>query len=209
MAKIGVSIVEDIGEIREGLERVIAGSQHFRLVSSYDEAETALIELPQLRPDIVIVDIQLPGISGIDCVRKVAAICPQMQFVMFTIYEDSEQVFEALAAGATGYLLKQTAPDKVLEALQDLYEGGSPMSASIARRVVSSFRTAQPANDALQMLSGRELEILNLLSKGLLYKEIAERLSISTGTVRKHLQNIYRKLQVQNKVEAINRAFGK
>jgi len=209
MTSIGVSIIEDIADIRHGLERIIADAPDFLLLSSYDNAEDAISSLPDIRPDIVIADIQLPGLSGIDCIRRVKAVCPSVQFMMFTIYEDSEQVFEALEAGANGYLLKQTPQDRILDAIRELHQGGSPMSSGIARRVVSSFRKQSLQSADANVLSARESEVLQLLAKGLLYKEIGQRLQISTGTVRQHIHKIYGKLQVQNKTEAINKAFRK
>jgi DNA-binding NarL/FixJ family response regulator len=209
MTSIGVSIVEDIADIRHGLERILSGAPDFLLLSSYDNAENAITALPDIQPDIVIADIQLPGLSGIDCIRRVKAVCPSIQFMMFTISEDSEQVFEALEAGASGYLLKQTPQDRILDAVRELYQGGSPMSSGIARRVVSSFHKRSSQSGAPDVLSARENEVLQLLAKGLLYKEIGLRLQISTGTVRQHIHRIYGKLQVQNKTEAINKAFGK
>jgi len=149
-------------------------------------------------------DIALPGSSGLDCIRRLKAAGSGMQFIVFTIYEDSDQVFEALAAGASGYLLKDTPPDRIISALRELYDGGSPMSATIARKVVSSFQ--RPGH--IHELSPRETEILGLLSKGFLYKEIADRLHIAVGTVRQHIHRIYDKLHVQNRTEAINKAFG-
>jgi DNA-binding NarL/FixJ family response regulator len=149
-------------------------------------------------------DIALPGSTGIDCIRRLKDAGSSIQFVVFTIYENSEQVFEALAAGASGYLLKDTPPDRIVTALRDLHAGGSPMSASIARKVVASFRRPTWAG----VLSSREEEVLGMLAKGLLYKEIADRLHISTGTVRQHIHRIYEKLHVQNRTEAINKYFG-
>jgi len=208
MQPISISIVEDNIAVRKGLERIIQETDGFLCLSSYDNAEDAIKELPDIQPDLVIMDIQLPGASGIECVRQMKAAFPRMQFMMFTIYEDSEQVFEALAAGATGYLLKNTPPEKIPNALRELHAGGSPMTTGIARRVVTSFQK-QPAQDTVNELSTRENEVLQLLSKGFLYKEIANRLQISIGTVRQHIHNIYGKLQVQNKTEAINKAYRK
>src|SRR6185437_975318 len=168
MTSIGVSIIEDIADIRHGLERIIADAPDFLLLSSYDNAEDAISSLPDIRPDIVIADIQLPGLSGIDCIRRVKAVCPSVQFMMFTIYEDSEQVFEALEAGANGYLLKQTPQDRILDAIRELHQGGSPMSSGIARRVVSSFRKQSLQSADANVLSARESEVLQLLAKGLL-----------------------------------------
>lgn len=208
METIRISIVEDISEIREGMRFVINQTPGFECVSVYENAEDAIVDLPQLCPDIVIMDINLPGMNGVECIRKVKTSTPQTQFIMFTVFEEGEQVFEALSAGATGYLLKKTPPHKIIEALHELQEGGSPMSASIARKIVTSFQKATPSEEG-QKLSVREKEILDHLAKGLLYKEIASKLSISTGTVRQHIHNIYEKLHVQNRTEAINKVFGR
>jgi DNA-binding NarL/FixJ family response regulator len=204
MEPIQVSIVEDITEIREGMRFLVNQTPGFSCLSVYDNAEAACKGLLASPADLVIMDIALPGATGVDCIRQLKAAGTKMQFMIFTIYEDSDQVFEALAAGASGYLLKDTAPDKIIAALKELHEGGSPMSISIARKVVASFhRTPEPAP-----LSPREMEVLTLLAKGLLYKEIAELLRISTGTVRQHIHNIYERLHVQNRTEALNKVFG-
>jgi DNA-binding NarL/FixJ family response regulator len=200
-----ISIVEDISEIREGMRFMVNQTPGLRCVSVYDNAEDAVKGLPSDAPDIVIMDIGLPGNTGVDCIRELKAQGHRMQFVIFTVYEDSDQVFEALSAGASGYLLKNTSPDKIVAALYELYNGGSPMSLSIARKVVASFH--QPAER--NQLSTREMEVLNLLAKGFLYKEIATQLSITTGTVRQHIHNIYDKLHVQNRTEALNKIFGR
>lgn len=216
MEKISVSIVEDNPEIRRGVQRVLNGSEGFTCLSVHGDAEDAMEQLPVLRPKMVIMDINLPGVNGIHCIRTLKEKCPDMEFVMFTIYEDGEQVFEALSAGAGGYLLKKTRPDKLLEALQELYEGGAPMSAGIARKVVHSFqrreqeasKASPAANKSLQALTAREQEILLLLSKGFFYKEIASQLGISTATVKQHIHRIYDKLHVANRTEAINKVYG-
>jgi DNA-binding NarL/FixJ family response regulator len=209
MTPIAVSIIEDIADIRLGLEQIIRNAEGFLFLSAYDNAEEATASLPNIQPDVVIADIQLPGMTGIDCIRRVKATCPDIQFMMFTVYEDSAQVFEALEAGANGYLLKQTPKDRILDAIRELHEGGAPMSAGIARRVVGSFRASTTTEGAVASLSARENEILQLLAKGLIYKEIGHRLQITPGTVRQHIHNIYGKLQVQNKAEAINKLFRK
>jgi DNA-binding NarL/FixJ family response regulator len=206
---IAVSIVEDLKDIRESLRRLIASAPGFLCLSAYSNAEDALNELPNLNPDIVLMDINLPGMNGIECIKKVKAVCPKMQFMMFTIYEDSEQVFDALTAGASGYLLKKTPKEKILEALQELHEGGSPMSSHIARKVVNYFQKKQEASDTAAQLSPREKEVLELLAKGFLYKEIADKLNITAGTVGQHIHNIYEKLHVENRTEAVNKFFGR
>ena len=208
MNQITLCIVEDIEEIRRSLENIVRQSPDCLLLEAFSNAEDALVKLPELQPDIVIMDINLPGMTGIDCLRKTRSRCPKTQFMMFTIYEDSEQVFEALEAGASGYLLKNTKPEKIIAAIKELQEGGAPMTAGIARRVVHSFQRQTMIADEKAKLSARENDVLTLLAKGLLYKEIAQKLGISFGTVRQHIHNIYEKLHVQNKTEAINKAFG-
>ncbi len=205
---ISVSIVEDLKEIREHVQRIIEYADDFLCLSAYSNAEDALKELSVLQPHLVLMDINLPGMNGIDCIQKMKEKCPEMQFMMFTIYENSELVFDALEAGATGYLLKKTPPDKILEALKELYYGGAPMSTQIARKVVSAFRKTKPENNEAG-LSTRETEVLQLLSKGFLYKEIADKLNIATGTVRQHIHKIYEKLHVQNRTEALNKYYGR
>lgn len=205
METIRVSIVEDIADIREGMRFIVNQTPGFQCLSTYSNAEDALIGLTAEPPDICVMDIALPGSTGIECIRQLKASGSPIQFVVFTIYENSDQVFEALSAGASGYLLKDTPPDRIILALRDLYNGGSPMTASIARKVVSSFQ--RPS--ATDILTVREKEILSLLSKGLLYKEISQQLNISTGTVRQHIHHIYEKLHVQNRTEAINKFFGR
>jgi len=206
---IAVSIVEDIQDVRDSLCRMMESAPGFLCLSAYSNAEDALKDLPQVNPDIVLMDINLPGMNGIECIKKIRAICPQIQFMMFTIYEDSEQVFDALAAGASGYLLKKTPKEKILEALRELHEGGSPMNAHIARKVVGYFQKEKEIRNAEAQLSPREKEVLELLSKGFLYKEISDRLNIAIGTVQQHIHKIYEKLHVQNRTEAVNKFFGR
>lgn len=206
---IAVSIVEDIDEIRTRLKNILDESEEFVCTGAYSKAEDALNELPVAAPDIVLMDINLPGMSGIECMRRVKSVAPDILFMMFTIYEDSEQVFEALSAGASGYLLKKTPQEEITAALKELYEGGSPMSTQIARKVVAYFqKKGEPQNAEDNILSPREKDVLELLSKGYLYKEIADKLSISTGTVRQHIHKIYEKLHVQNRTEALNKFYG-
>lgn len=210
MAKIKVVIVEDLAEVAEGLAAFIQHDEALQLLATYRTAEAAVLELPLLKPDIVIMDINLPGMTGIECVRKVKALEPSIQFMMFTVYENNDQVFEALKAGASGYLLKKTPPLQIIESIKELQEGGSPMSASIARKLVTLFvdQHTVKATPEAAVLTAREKEVLNLIAKGLLYKEIAEQLGISFHTVRQHIGKIYEKLHVQNKTEAINKVFG-
>ena len=205
---ITICIIEDLIEIQKGLQTIIESDWRFKLIKSFENAEDAIAQLPLLNPDIVLTDINLPGKSGIDCITEIKYKIPETQFIMFTIYEDNDQVFEALKAGANGYILKNTSPEKIIEALLELNDGGSPMSPKIARKVLSSFN-ATTNNNVYELISKREQEVLELLSKGFLYKEIADKLNITLSTVKRHLNHVYTKLQVQNKTEAINKMYGR
>ena len=205
---ITLAIVEDLDEVRDGLKHFISLSPDFQVLDTYKTAEEAVFEIPKQKPDIVIMDISLPGMNGIECIREIKNKVPGTQFMMFTVYENDEKVFEALKAGATGYLLKNTGLVQMIEALKELYTGGSPMSANIARKLVKVFNEQEKNTTTVEVLSQRENEILQLLARGLLYKEIADQLHISTNTVRQHIHKIYEKLHVQNRTEAINKAFG-
>lgn len=206
--KIKVGIVEDEKQIRQGVSMLINGSEGFVCEHIFENAEDAVANIPSLGLDVVLMDIHLAGKSGIDCVALLKPLCPGTQFLMFTSYEDTDSVFKALKAGATGYLTKTTQPSKILDALVDVYKGGSPMSSHIARKIVSSFHMEEE-NAELKKLSQREKEILDLLSKGLRYKEIADQLFLSTETVRTHIRNIYEKLQVNSRTDALNKVFPK
>jgi DNA-binding NarL/FixJ family response regulator len=201
MNPIKVTVVEDIPELRNGLISLLQWDDRFEAVSSHNDAESAIDHIIAMQPDIVVMDINLPDMNGIECIRKIKKDCPHSQFIMFTIYEDDEHLFDALEAGATGYILKKASHQKILDSLEELYNGGSPMSTSIARKVINRFKKPE-TNDFLN-ITEREKEILSLLGKGLLYKEIAEQLHITTGTVKQHLHKIYEKLHVQNRTEAI------
>jgi DNA-binding NarL/FixJ family response regulator len=209
MSKIKLAIVEDLEEVAEGLSEFIKRDNELHLLAMYRTAEAAALELPIIKPDIVIMDINLPGITGIECIRQVKLTGVPMLFMMFTVYENNDQVLEALKAGASSYLLKKTPPQQIIEAIKELHKGGSPMSASIARKLVTIFQE-QPKglNNEAAVLTNREREVLECLAKGLLYKEIAEQLGISFHTVRQHIGKIYEKLHVQNKTEAINKVYG-
>ena len=215
---ISVCIVDDNKDIRSALEQIILMAEGYTLAGSFSDAEEALQKIPLVNPNIVLMDINLgDGESGIDCVRQLRPLNPGILFMMCTVYEEDEKIFEALTAGANGYILKKTAPNKLLDALRELYEGGAPMSSQIARKVVNAFQVkaaAEPVGTSNQgksinVLSNRENEILELLAKGMLYKEIAGRLFISQETVRKHVYHIYEKLHVNNRVEAINKFYGR
>jgi DNA-binding NarL/FixJ family response regulator len=203
---IRVSIVEDLAEIREGLVDLVRSDRELSMIGSFEDAESAVQKLPDLQADIVVMDINLPGMSGIDCIKIVKEKCPGTQFMMFTVYENDDKVLQAMQAGATGYLLKRTKPDQILEGIKELNQGGSPMSSNIARKLLTIFLHKKKAAKK-DVLSDRENEVLQLLADGLLYKEIAERLYIGHGTVRQHLHNIYEKLHVHNRTEAVNKYF--
>jgi DNA-binding NarL/FixJ family response regulator len=198
-----VSIVEDDSRIRESLIVLIDGTEGFRCVSAYENAEEALEDIPRKAPDVVLMDINLPGISGIECVRGLKDRMPDLQIIMLTVFEDSERIFQSLEAGATGYLLKRTPPDQILSAIREVCNGGSPMSSQIARKVVQSFRKTRENSNPPVKLSPREEEILSALAKGSRDKEIAEALFISVDTVHSHLRRIYEKLQVRSRTEAV------
>ena len=206
MNTINVAIIEDTDEIRESLQVLINGTEGFKCEKVYENATNAIKELPLLLPDVVLMDINMPGMSGIECVLILKDKMPTTQFMMVTVFDDEDSIFNAIKAGASGYILKNTSPTKILEAIFEIYNGGSPMSAGIARCVIDSMQKKKNTTD---MLTERELGVLNLLSKGFFYKEIASELDISLQTVKRHIQNIYRKLHVQNKVEALNKAFPK
>lgn len=200
---INVSIVEDSDKFRETLARVLNRAEGFRCISQYANAEEALKALPQDKPDVVLMDINLPGINGVECVRQLKQLAPAIQVMMLTVYEDTENIFNALTAGATGYMLKRTPRDELLEAIREVHRGGSPMTTHIARKVVQSFQRAAPAASPTEMLSPREQEVLDCLAQGFLYKEIAEKLSISYETVHTYIRRIYEKLQVRTRTEAV------
>jgi DNA-binding NarL/FixJ family response regulator len=200
---ITVSIVEDDRRVRESLSVLINGAENTRCVSVYPNAEEALDQIADKKPDVVLMDINLPGMSGIECVRKLKAQMPKVQILMLTMYEDDEKVFQSLVAGASGYLVKRTSPSELLNAIQEVHSGASPMSGKIARTVVQYFQRQQGMAAQEEPLSKREQEILNLLAKGYRYKEIADSLSISFETVRTHLKNIYDKLHVHSRTEAV------
>jgi DNA-binding NarL/FixJ family response regulator len=200
---ISVSIIDDEKELRESIMTFVNGSPGFRCVSAYGSADAALQSLPNDKPDVVLMDINMPGMNGIECVERLKRSMPEVQIVMLTIYEDTEQIFKALAAGATGYLLKRLSPSKLLQAIREVQAGGSPMSNSIARKVVASFQKAKKTDEKQPHLSPREQAVLDCLAKGLTYKQIADQLEISIDTIRTHLRRVYEKLHVQSRTEAV------
>jgi len=207
---IRVSVVEDNHFIRMALEQILVNSYGYDVVAVYGSGEEAVDKMPDEMPDVVLMDINMGKMSGIEAVRIIKEKCPSIKFMMCTVYEDDEKIFDALAAGASGYILKKTKPAELVAAIRDLYDGGAPMSGQIASRVVASFRKKEESKGAalLEGLSAREHEILELLVKGRLYKEISSTLGISQETVRKHVYNIYKKLHVNNRVEAYNKFYG-
>jgi DNA-binding NarL/FixJ family response regulator len=200
---ISVSIIDDEKELRESIATFINGSPGFRCVSAYGKADTALQRLPADQPDVVLMDINMPGMNGIECVERLKKMMPEVLIVMLTVYEDSDQIFRALAAGASGYLLKRLSPTKLLQAIREVHTGGSPMSNSIARKVVASFQKVRNLDEKQPHLSPREQAVLDCLAKGLTYKQIADQLEISIDTIRTHLRRVYEKLHVQSRTEAV------
>lgn len=200
---IKVVIVEDNEPIRKGLTELINHSNDFECSGSFSSSEEALINIPKINPDIILMDIQLPGISGIECVRIIKKEYPFILIMMLTVFENNDNIFESLKAGASGYLLKKTPSSELIESIKDLYNGGSPMSGIIARKVVQAFQTENNIKSNQTNLSKRENEILTYLAKGYRYKEIADKLFISIETVRTHIRNIYEKLQVRSRTEAL------
>jgi DNA-binding NarL/FixJ family response regulator len=204
---ISVSIVDDEKDLRDSIATFVNGSAGFRCVSAYNNAEAALKGLTTDKPDVVLMDINMPGMTGIECVGRLKALAPGIQIVMLTVYEDTDKIFKALAAGASGYLLKRLTPARLLQAIREVHEGGSPMSASIARKVVASFQKGVGAGEKEKHahLSPREQMVLEHLAKGLTYKQIADQLGISIDTIRTYLRRIYEKLHVQSRTEAVAR----
>ena len=204
-APIRISLVEDDEHTRRILGDIIRADPALRLVSDFPECAGAIATLPAQKPDVVLMDVNLPNIDGVEAVRRLKPLLPQTQFLMLTVYDDTDNIFNALAAGATGYLLKTARHEEILSAIQQIHEGGSPMSSAIARKVVRSF--AQPADPQLSTLSDREQEILRLLSEGYLYKEIADRLTLSVFTVKTYTRRIYEKLHVHSRGQATAKYF--
>ena len=205
---IRVGIVEDNDSIRESLALILDGSPGFRCCGAWRTAEAALENLPRRPADVVLMDINLPGQSGIDCVRQLKAVLPKLQIIMLTIEDDSRKVFDSLKAGAMGYLLKNLPPTQILAAVEEVHRGGSPMSSQIARMLVQQFQKAGRGHDQNAHLTPREEQVLGLAVKGFRSKEIADHLALSTQTVQTHFRNIYEKLQVGSRAEAVARYLG-
>lgn len=209
--QIKIAIVEDLDQVREGLKNFLSLDPELEVTGAYKTGSDAVAGIVACQPDIAIMDIHLTDMSGIDCILAIRKESALTQFMMFTAYENDEKVFQAMKAGASGYILKSTGLSHIIGALKELYGGGSPMSANIARKLVTALQQEPGENStgASDILTSREKEILGLLERGLLYKEIANQLSISTHTVRQHIHHIYEKLHVQNRTEAINKLYGK
>lgn len=207
--KIQISVIEDIKDIALSIQSLINSQDDMECLHIFHNAEDAINFIPNQSTDIIIVDIGLPRASGIEAIKELKEKCPQILFCMFTVYEDDEKIFKSLQAGAKGYILKGASKDKILVSIRELAEGGSPMSPTIARRIIEVFNDLkiQPSQEPLP-LTNRESMLLNLLAKGMLYKEIAEQMNITVGTVKQHIHKIYEKLQVTNKTEAINKLNG-
>jgi len=200
---IKIAIVEDDKTTREGLETIINLVPGFRCVCACETAEEALLALPLLKPEVVLMDIQLPKMSGVECVAQLKELLPQVQVVMVTVYEDPDRIFRALRAGASGYLLKRSSPDQVVNAIRDVQQGGVPMSSQIARKVVAYFQEREAVTADVEKLSGREREVLDLVIQGFSNKEIVAELSITLESVRWHLKHIYQKLHVHSRTEVV------
>ena len=200
---IAVSIVEDDAQARKILAGWISRASGFRLAGDWGDAESAVAQLAEKKPHVVLMDINLPGMSGVEAVKRLKPSFPETQFVMLTVYEDADHIYNALAAGATGYLLKQTPRAELLDALEEVHRGGSPMTSNIARKVVQSFRQNSGPVPLGEGLSPREQEVLDLLARGYLYKEIAERLNISVPTVNTYVRRMYEKLHVRSRAQAV------
>lgn len=208
---INVAIVEDNDTIREGLAALINGTSGYKCTGAYCDCETFLAKLKTLEVNVTLMDIALPGISGIEGVKEAKKIKPDLDILMLTIYEDSDKVFDALCAGACGYLVKKTPPSKLLDAIKEVFEGGSPMSSQIARQVITAFKESKEVKDESNEteLSSREKEVISLLANGNNYQQIADQLFISVDTVRHHIKNIYKKLHVHTQSEAVAKAIRK
>jgi DNA-binding NarL/FixJ family response regulator len=198
-----VALVEDDPGLREQLAQILNSAPDIRCVGAYSSGEKALEQIPARRPDVVLMDIKLPGISGIECAARLKLMLPAVQIIMVTVYEDSERIFRALKAGASGYLLKSSPPEKLLEAVRDVHAGGSPMSSHIARKVVRHFHGMGAVPEGKPLLSPREGQVLDLLSTGYIYKEIADKLGIGIETVRTYVKSICQKMHARNRIEAV------
>ena len=205
---ITVAIVEDDAQVRQSLAGILKRGSGVVCVGEHGNAEEAVREIPRVQPKVVLMDINLPGMDGVHCVRRLSELAPATQVVMLTVYDDTDAIFNSLAAGAHGYLLKPISSEQLLLAIRDVYAGGAPMTSDIARKVVHAFKQPAPATAETENLSAREQEVLDFLAKGYLYKEIAEQLNISYGTVHTYIERIFKKLHVRSRAQAVAKYLG-
>jgi DNA-binding NarL/FixJ family response regulator len=205
---ITVAVVEDDAEVRRSLAGILKRGAGVICVGEYGNAEDALREIPQVQPQVVLMDINLPGMDGVHCVRRLSELSPETQVVMLTVFDNTDAIFNSLAAGASGYLLKPISAAQLLSAVSDVYAGGAPMTSDIARKVVQTFKRPSPASGETENLTAREQEVIDFLAKGYLYKEIAEQLSISYGTVHTYVERIFKKLHVRSRAQAVAKYLG-
>jgi len=203
-----VAVVEDDAQVRQSLANILRRGPGVVCIGEHGDAEEAVREIPRVKPKVVLMDINLPGMSGFDCVRRLSELVPQTQVVMLTVYDNTDAIFKSLAAGASGYLLKPISSAQLLSAVRDVYAGGVPMTSDIARKVLQTFKEPAPAAFDGETLSAREQEVLNFLAKGYLYKEIAEQLAISYGTVHTYIERIFKKLHVRSRAQAVAKYLG-
>ena len=199
---ITVWLIEDTENYRNAIASLLQLSADIELAAVWKDAESAIKAVPEILPDVVLTDIQLPGINGIECIRKLKLDCPSVQFMMLTVFEEDEKIFEALNAGATGYLLKSAPPETIFNSIKEIHNGGSPMSPGIARKIIRHFQPSL-VKDGQQIFTAREKQVLDLMAEGKLVKEIAAGLDVTVHAIKKHIKNIYLKMHVQNKVEAV------
>ena len=199
---ISVGLIEDTENYSAAVASLLRLSDEVQLAGIWKDAESAILKVPEILPDVILTDIQLPGMNGIECIRKLKIECPSIQFMILTVFEEDEKIFEALNAGATGYLLKSAPPETIFNSIKEIHNGGSPMSPGIARKIISHFQS--PLNkDGHQIFTAREKQVLDLMAEGKLVKEIAGNLDVTVHAIKKHIKNIYLKMHVQNKVEAV------
>jgi DNA-binding NarL/FixJ family response regulator len=197
-----VGLIEDTENYRAAIASLLSLFEEVQLAGSWKDAESAIKEVPEILPDVILTDLQLPGLSGIECIRRLKTDCPNIQFLVLTVFEEDEKIFEALNAGATGYLLKSASPEVIINAIKEIHNGGSPMSPGIARKIIRHFQPST-AKEGGQIFTPREKQVLNLMAEGKLVKEIAASLNVTVHAIKKHIKNIYLKMHVQNKVEAV------
>jgi DNA-binding NarL/FixJ family response regulator len=199
---ISVGLIEDTENYSAAVASLLHLSDDLQLAGIWKDAESAILQVPEILPDVILTDIQLPGMNGIECIRKLKIDCPSIQFMILTVFEEDEKIFEALKAGATGYLLKSAPPEMIFNSIKEIHNGGSPMSPGIARKIIRHFQPSV-VKDGQQIFTSREKQVLDLMAEGKLVKEIAANLDVTANAIKKHIKNIYLKMHVQNKVEAV------